>query len=501
MIIAAILTAQHFLLTPASTGFLPGMTTNCTTLSLDSSYAPARAASGTILFGCGARSGWPPPSLSCSGNCPEYFPAFNVTQSVNYTVVFALPQYYTSLFVAGASGCSNASGDNSALQPLTNGNRIQLSGSVLKPEFYDFCASYAFLPSEGATLPGFTISWKSGSSVVSQAFPPVTASPQPPPTAISVVRGSDNNLYYSNFAGSWSGWQSVGGQSTFGEPVLCSGGSGSLYLAGRGSDNVSISLKGYSNGAWSDLPSPPGGLTNADPACASMNGVIHILVRTAEGGLSYNSLNESTRIWRGWVNLGGTLESSPVLAVSPTLNRLDTVVQGASGSISHMAFTSGAWSQRWEPLNGTTLSIPALSSDGRTLHVVVRGEFGALSYDALNLTSNRWSGWIDLQGATPVAPSLVTDSSGTVHLLVEALDGTIQHKSLRSGGVWSSSWDTPGGTTKQPIAAIVLGSSILIMVSGTNGSIAYNTLTATSWQGWTILGGSTTLEPALSSIS
>src|SRR5206468_9329568 len=99
----------------------------------------------------------------------------------------------------------------------------------------------------------------------------------------------------------------------------------------RGSDNTSIFLKSYSNGAWSAWTSPGGG-TTAEPACASMNGTLHLLVRGVDYGLWYNSLDEVSGRWSGWQSLGGSLESPPALAASPSINRLDVVVQGAAGA-------------------------------------------------------------------------------------------------------------------------------------------------------------------------
>jgi len=231
-----------------------------------------------------------------------------------------------------------------------------------------------------------------------------------------------------------------------------------------------------------------------------MNGVLHLLVRGEDGALHYNSLNQTSGVWSGWQPLNGTLISPPVLAASPSLNRLDVVVEGASGSIWHKAFIDGVWNPTWDSPEGITFATPAVSSDGRTLHLVVVGVENVAWYSSLNFTTNLWSSWISL-GTTAITPSLATDSSGTVHLMVVGLDKGIYHKSLPAGRVWSSSWDSPGGITSEPIAVTPQGSDILIMVSGTNGSISYNTLSASVWRGWTPLGGSTPIAPALSTIS
>jgi len=501
LVLAAILATQHFPLSPVPSVAISGIKANCTAMIEDSSYSPVTAGSGSILFGCNGRTGWPPNWLGCGGGCPSAYPVFNVSQTADYTAIFKLPQYYASLFVAGTSGCSPTAASGSPPSQLTNGTKMQLSGSSSSPSFFYYCASYASVAPTGATLSGFTISWGSGSTVFSQTFPSVTVPPETPPktSALSVVRGIDNGLYYSTLAGSWSGWQSLGG-GTAGPAVFCSGSGGSVYLAVRGSDNASIYIRSYSNGAWSAWTSP-GGVATDVPVCASMNGTLHLLVRGSDYGLWYDKLDEVSGSWSGWQSLGGTLESPPALAASPSLNRLDVVVKGAAGAISHKALINGVWSQ-WDPLaGGTTSDTPVVSSDGLTLHLVVRGSTNDVVYNALNFTTSLWSGWLPLSGTTGVTPSLATDSSGTVHLFVVGADGQIYDKSLSRGGVWSASWDSPGGTTINPVAVTTQGTNVAIMVSGTNGQILYNTLTGTAWQGWTSLGGSTSEPPALSAIS
>ena len=640
--LTAVLLIQHFPFSPLSSATLSGMKANCSSMI---EHSIVTAGSGMILFGCNARTGWPPTWVSCPGGCPSAYPGFNVSQTSDYTPTFMLPQYYVDLFVAGTRGCSPPSGSGSVLSQLTNGTGMRLSGSSSLPNFFYYCARYASVPQTGATLSSFTVSWESGSTVFIQSFPsvgvpseplggcgataldsvtpitpvngvlefecmgnsgsypgfavsasgsytptftlpqyysglsitpiadsvsnctkPASGYPLPTPitsgtqvvltssaaaggyyyctsyasvpanggtlpgltvswssgstvllsqtipsvlvpaktTALSVVRGNNNILYYATFAGSWSSWQPLPlGASTTGPTVLCSGDGGTLYLAVRGSDNISLYLKSYSSGVWSDLTTS-GGTTSAEPACASMNGTLHLLVRGLDDGIYYRNMNETSGAWSpSWLSLNGILLSAPALAASPSLHRLDVVVQGASGAISHKAYVNGAWSQTWDspPTGGITADIPAISSDGRTLHLVVRGADNGVYYSALNFTTGSWSSWASLNGTTGITPSLATDSSGTVHLFVIGSDGIIHDKSLPPGGVWSSTWDSPTGATSHPVAVTTEGTTVAIMVSGTNGQIWYNTLALSVWQGWTILGGSTPLEPALSSIS
>src|SRR2546426_5466964 len=101
VVLAAILATQHFPLAPVSSISISGMKANCTVMIEDSTKGPVTVGSGTILFGCNSRTGWPPTGLACTGGCPVAYPVFNVSQTGDYTPIFNLPQYYTSLSVAG----------------------------------------------------------------------------------------------------------------------------------------------------------------------------------------------------------------------------------------------------------------------------------------------------------------------------------------------------------------------------------------------------------------
>jgi len=460
----------------------------CGTTVIDS-VTPVTPVDGVLEFEC------------MGGGAP--YPAFAVLVAADYTPTFTLPQYYAGLSISpiadSVSNCAMPASGSPPPMPIASGMPMHLTSNAGSGGYY-YCASYASVPAGGGTLPSFTVSWSSGSTILLPQTVPSVPVPAKT-TAVSVVRGTDNVLYYATLAGSWSGWQSLGG-STAGPTVFCSGAGASLYLAVRSSDNSSVSIRTYSNGAWSAWTILGGG-NNAAPACALINGTLYLLVRGVDYALYYNSLDVVSGSWIGWKPLNGTSISSLALAASPSLNRLDVVVQGASGTIYHKACINGVWNQTWDspPPGGSSADIPAVSSDGRTLHLVVRGGDNGVYYSALNFTTKVWSNWVSLNGTTGVTPRLAMDSSGTLHLFVVGSDGHIYDKSLPPGGVWSPTWDSPTGTASYPVAVATQGTTVAIMVSGTNGQIWYNTLAGSVWQGWTILEGSTPTEPALASIS
>jgi hypothetical protein len=137
-----------------------------------------------------------------------------------------------------------------------------------------------------------------------------------------------------------------------------------------------------------------------------------------------------------------------------------------------------------------------------------------------------WSGWVDLQGASASAPVLVSiPALYRIDLFVQGMDNGIYHKAYISthgytSGVWSSSWDSPGGATlNKPAAAFheqVLACESIgcheydwveLDVRGTDNRIYDNQYIVSSpypnqlgWHGWSCPGstcGTTLSAPTL----
>jgi hypothetical protein len=255
----------------------------------------------------------------------------------------------------------------------------------------------------------------------------------------SVVRGSDNGVYWNGFPWSWTGWQSLAG-STSNATSLCQSGPGSIELVVGGTNNV-VYYKSFLHGLWNGSWDSPGGSTIDQPARAVSAGVLYVVVRGTDNSIWYTSHRLGSMGWTAWSSLGGTTPSAPILVTSGT-NRLDLSFRSSDGRIWHRAFSGGVWLS-WETPGGTTSNTPAAVSDGLFLHLVVRGNDGGVWYNSLNLTGSKWIGWTSLSGTASASPTLALDASGTVHLVVVGNDHGIWHKSKPAKGSWSNSWDSP----------------------------------------------------------
>src|SRR5437016_11569338 len=100
-------------------------------------------------------------------------------------------------------------------------------------------------------------------------------------TLVSVVKGTDNNLYYNTFAGGWGGtWQALYGQ-TPSPPSLCASGGTTTELVIRGTDN-GIYHKTFSGSTFSATwDRNPNGVTSMQPVCAVLGTTLYVEIGRA----------------------------------------------------------------------------------------------------------------------------------------------------------------------------------------------------------------------------
>jgi hypothetical protein len=133
-------------------------------------------------------------------------------------------------------------------------------------------------------------------------------------------------------------------------------------------------------------------------------------VRGSSGEMIWHgAVDLGTGGFSGWTLLKGTTPSPPVLTSNST--HLCLVVRGSNNAIFYRwydlaAETWGSWTSF--PF-GLTPDVPAATITGDRLQIVVRG----MSYDyiwhgTLDLTSDVWSGWSQVEGSTPSKPVLTS---------------------------------------------------------------------------------------------
>jgi hypothetical protein len=120
------------------------------------------------------------------------------------------------------------------------------------------------------------------------------------------VQGTDHAVWHIWYAGGWSHWESLGGQSTA-DPAITSAAVGRLDAFVKGTDNQLYHLW-FSGGKWHGWEALQGGLTTGPAATALGPSEIDVVAAGAA--------NEPERLvykggWQLWQPLGGATPQPP----------------------------------------------------------------------------------------------------------------------------------------------------------------------------------------------
>jgi Glycosyl hydrolase family 76 len=119
---------------------------------------------------------------------------------------------------------------------------------------------------------------------------------------------------------------------------------------------------------------------------------------------------------------------------------------------------------------------------------------GSLEQDSLAAGSSAWSGFTSLGGATPYGPAAVAAANGDNWVFVIGANGVLYADRLPAGSSTWSGWSSlsrPSGTQLTGVPAVVQDNTGVIraFARGANGSLYTDSLSGTTWSGFTNLGG------------
>lgn len=267
--------------------------------------------------------------------------------------------------------------------------------------------------------------------------------------AYLVVRGLNNQIYYRTYissGGSWDSWNVLPDGLTCDSPAaaICCG---KLYIVVRGMDGCSLwfgslNLSDRAFSGWTLLL----GSTLSKPTLVCWNDTeLYLFVRGNDNGIYYNVWDCSASSWTGWNGLPGATCDAPSAAVCG--NKLHVTVIGMDQKLWHgyLDLSSSTW-YGWTQLSGATTSAPVLASNGTYPHLIVQGLNNRIYYNTWNGSS--WEGWTALPtGATCGSPA-ATILDGELHMVVRGMDGTgVWHNRLNLSTDDFSGWTTISGAT------------------------------------------------------
>jgi hypothetical protein len=278
-------------------------------------------------------------------------------------------------------------------------------------------------------------------------------------------------------------WQSLGGVLTS-EPAAASWSPDRLDAFVRGSDQQ-LWHTFFAGGRWNGWEPLGGSLTSGPAAVSWSSGRLDVFARGTDQQLWHRWFD--TNQWSGWEPLGGVLTSSPAVA-SWSAGRLDVVADGTDNQVWHRWFDANQWNG-WEPLGGSTTSDPAAASwaPGR-LDIFIRNGDGTMGH---RYYQGQWSSsnyeWF--AASLAAGPSATSAYSGQLDVVGPGAANVPQRLEYASG--WLN-WQSLGGMTLQTPSVVRRDASDEdVFVTGTD-----NFLYVTPLSSATGLGASTRPRPA-----
>jgi hypothetical protein len=278
-------------------------------------------------------------------------------------------------------------------------------------------------------------------------------------------------------------------------------------LAVRGMDNqIYYRLYAPDSTYWSSWSVAPTGATCDSPAAVVYNGELHLVVRGADGNtLWHGYVSLMNAVFAGWTLLSGSSPSAPTLTSNGT--HLCLVVQGNNNRIYYRVygFAPRGWSG-WNALTtGSTAYSPSAAMLGGNLHIVVRSMDGSCLWNiVVKPAGSVIRNWISLSSSTPMRPALAADpAANKLYLAVRGGGSQVYWRSYdATADTWAAWNKVPTGTTSDAPAATAVDNKLHIVVRGMSGITLWHgnvDLTSNAFSGWTLLSGSTSSAPTLTS--
>ena len=263
-------------------------------------------------------------------------------------------------------------------------------------------------------------------------------------------------------------------------PAAASRGPGDMVVLARGADGT-IYERHIAGGAWTGWSSI-GGQTSSGPAVAAYGSAIHAFVVGLDFAVYENVLRDG--VWSGWVSLGGGASSAPSATARRGTNLLDLSVRGTDNTIYHRAFQPGAGWSPWASIGGALTSAPALNSQlPGVLNIWSRGTDAQLFQRSW--TGSAWTDWMPLGGGIIGAPTVVSRHEGQLDLFVRGGGRSLYQRSWTSGAGWTD-WIHLDGTALDSSPAPVSDTEgHLVLFARRAGGIAVKEWRAASgWGPW-----------------
>lgn len=303
------------------------------------------------------------------------------------------------------------------------------------------------------------------------------------------VIGDDGALWTMNQigpGGSWTNWQSLGGQINL--LAVGTNQDGRLEVFARGADKALWHIwQVIPSGGWSSWASLNGQIDLLTVA-SNQDGRLEVFARGTNQALWHIWQTAPNNGWSSWASLGGQID---LLTVGKDQDgRLEVFGRGTDKSLWHIWQTSpnNGWSN-WASLGGQfDLLAVANNQDGR-LEVFVRGTDLALWHIWQTAPNNGWSGWDSLGGEIDLL-AVSNNQDGRLEVFARGTDKSLWHIwQVAPNNGWSS-WSSLGGQIDLLGVSSNQNGTIEVFARSTDQALwhIWQTSPNNGWSNWSSLG-------------
>ncbi|MGB9252696.1 MAG: hypothetical protein WCC28_23625 [Mycobacterium sp.] len=249
-------------------------------------------------------------------------------------------------------------------------------------------------------------------------------------------------------------------------------------------------------------PLPEGTFRSGPAACVAADGQrLHVVGMGSDNRYWHGSSADGGATWYAWLPIGdGVFTSMPTIALSGDGNNVHVFGRGNDNHIWRAYSSTGGagWDYAWGQLDadGVFTSAPAaaISTDGRIVHVVGRGNdnryWRAYSSDG----ASTWELWNPIgDGVFSSNPAAAVSADGSsLHIFGRGLDGRIwRAHTPDAGATWDALWGPVGDGIYISSPAVAMspdGATIHVFGVGTDRHVYRSTSTdgGQTWSGPTI---------------
>jgi hypothetical protein len=279
---------------------------------------------------------------------------------------------------------------------------------------------------------------------------------------MTVIRGSNGNIYTATTQGSGSGsvWGSIGTPAPFldGDPAVVSWSQSparvDVAIVGRASPTATSRVwkKALVSGLWeptweNSMGLPPASLKGGVALASWGPNRLDVFVNDFSSRLWHQSWNPG---WGGWDQPGGQCPGGAIgrpAAVSWGPNRIDIVLRAQDNGIWHFWWDNG-WAPQWTRIATVNSAAyhPTIASFGPSrLDVFTGGALNRLYQLACTsgtcTSASSWAGWVPFGGVLTSSPAASSPRGlARIDIVAASDDGSALPTPTSNRGLWHKWW-------------------------------------------------------------